>query len=142
MIDQGIDITHPDLQANIWTNPSPGALGLVGDLHGYNFADDTGTLFTNTDLESHATHVAGIIGAAGNNSIGVSGVNWTVRLMSLKFIQPNGFGATEDAADAVIYAVQMRQLWQISGGTQGANVRVLNGSFGEGIFSRSFLDAD
>ena len=59
---------------------------ITGDLHGYNFVNNSGNVFSNTDAETHATHVAGIIGAVGNNTQGIAGVNWTVRLMSLKFL--------------------------------------------------------
>ncbi len=142
VVDQGIDITHQDLQANIWTNPAPGSIpGITGDLHGYNFADGNGTVFSNTDPETHASHVAGIIGAVGNNSIGIAGVNWTVRLMSLKFLDADGFGETADAISACNYAKQMRDKWVSTGGAQGANLRVLNASFGGGAFAQSFQDS-
>ena len=82
VIDEGIDRTHQDLQANIWTNPSPGSIsGISGDVNGYDFRDNTGNIIA----ESHATHVAGTIGAVGNNGTGVVGVNWNVSLMSLRF---------------------------------------------------------
>ncbi|HEU4509584.1 MAG TPA: S8 family serine peptidase [Pyrinomonadaceae bacterium] len=142
VIDQGIDITHQDLQPNIWTNPAPGSIpGITGDVNGYNFVDNNGTVFSNTDPETHASHVAGIIGAAGNNNLGVTGVNWTVRLMSLKFLDAEGFGDTVDAIRACNYAKQMRDLWVSSGNTQGANVRILNASFGGAAFTQSFLDS-
>ena len=144
VLDQGIDINHQDLVANIWTNPSPGAVTPVtGDLHGANFtvAPPNGNVFSGLDEETHATHVAGIIGATGNNGIGISGVNWNVKLMSLKFLDEFGFGDTSDAVDACTYAKKMRDLWITSGGTQGANVRVLNASFGGTAFSTPFLNA-
>jgi hypothetical protein len=87
VIDTGIDINHQELAANIWTNPSPGSVtGITNDVNGYNFFDDNGTVWNNNDAESHATHVAGIIGARGNNGIGVAGLNWNVKMMSLKFL--------------------------------------------------------
>ena len=143
VIDQGIDINHLDLQPNIWTNPAPGAVGggITGDLHGYNFVEDNGNVFSDEDPETHASHVAGIIGARGDNSRGVAGVNFSVGLMSLKFLDADGFGETDDAIRAVTYAKQMRDLWVSSGGTQGANVRVLNASFGGPLFSTPFLQA-
>ncbi len=149
VIDQGIDNTHQDLQANIWTNPAetPGnsvdddANGFVDDIHGFNFVNNNGTIFSGEDTENHATHVAGIAGAVGNNNLGVSGVNWSVGLMSLKFLDADGFGDTADAIRACQYARQMRNLWETTGHAKGANVRVLNASFGGGIFTQSFLDA-
>ncbi len=143
VIDEGMDINHPDLQANVWTNPGeiPGngidddGNGFIDDVHGYNFAVNTGTI----PAESHATHVAGTIGAVGNNNTGVVGVNWQVGLMSLKFIDGNN-GANSDAIRACAYAKLMRDRWVSSGGTQGANVRVLNNSYGGGQFEQSFSD--
>lgn len=144
VIDEGIDKLHPDLGTNIWTNPAEIAgngvdddgNGFIDDVNGYNFANNTGTI----PGESHATHVAGTIGAIGNNNTGVVGVNWQVGLMSLKFIGGSS-GDTADAIRASNYAKQMRDRWVSTGGTQGANVRVLNNSYGGGGFSQSFLDA-
>ena len=149
VIDQGIDITHADLQPNIWTNPAEVAgngvdddgNGFTDDIRGFNFVNNNGTVFSNTDPETHASHVAGIIGARGNNTIGVTGVNWTVSLMSLKFLDAEGFGDTADAIAACNYAKTMRDLWVANSGTKGANVRVLNASFGGALFAQSFVDS-
>lgn len=142
VIDQGIDISHQDLQGNIWTNPAPNSIpGFTGDLHGYNFVDNNGTVFSGTDGETHASHVAGIIGAVGNNNLGIAGVNWTVRLVSLKFLDEDGFGDTINAIRACNYARSLRNLWETSAHAQGANIRVLNASFGGAGFTQSFLDA-
>jgi hypothetical protein len=144
VIDQGIDINHLDLQANIWTNPQPGAVGggITGDLHGYNFVNNNGTVFSGADSETHASHVAGIIGAVGNNSKGVTGVNWSVGLMSLKFLDEDGFGDTVNAIRACTYAKQMKDLWETAPvHTKGANIRVLNASFGGAGFTQAFLDS-
>jgi subtilisin family serine protease len=143
VIDEGIDLNHQDLLANIWTNPGeiPGngvdddGNGFIDDVHGYDFALNSG----NVTGQNHGTHVAGTIGAVGNNGTGVVGVNWSVGLMSLKFIdglQSN----TADAIRACSYAKQMRDLWVSTGGTRGANLRVLNNSYGSSTFSQSFLD--
>jgi subtilisin family serine protease len=144
VIDEGIDKLHPDLQANIWTNPAEVAgngidddgNGFIDDVNGYNFAGNTGTI----PAENHATHVAGTIGAVGNNNTGVVGVNWQVKLMSLRFIDGSS-GSTADAIRACNYSRQMRDLWVSTNGAKGANVRVLNNSYGGGGFSQSFLDA-
>ena len=146
VIDEGIDITHPDLQANIWTNPAeiPGngidddGNGFIDDINGYNFRDRTGAF----PIESHATHVAGTIGAVGNNNRGVVGVNWQVSLMSLRFLSAvTGNGSDADAVTAYGYAKMMRELWVSSGGTKGANIRVLNASYGGGGYSQLAADA-
>ncbi len=145
MIDEGIDRIHQDLQANIWVNPADNTVdgldndanGFIDDVNGYNFVTNSGSI----TADFHATHVGGTIGAVGNNGIGVVGVNWNVRLMSLKFLGGVGSGSTADAIRACNYAKQMRDLWVSSAGTKGANVRVLNNSYGGGSFSQSFLDA-
>lgn len=137
VVDEGIDTAHPDLIANIWNNPSPGSIaGINGDVHGYNFVDNTGSI----PAEDHATHVAGTAGAVGNNGMGVVGVNWTVRLMSLRALDPTG-GSTSDIINAYNYAKQMRDLFVSSGGTVGANIRVLNNSYGGSGFSQASFDA-
>ena len=149
VIDQGIDFNHPDLAANIWINPGEipnngiddDGNGFVDDVRGFNFVNNNGTTFSGSATEDHATHVAGIAGAVGNNGVGVVGVNWSVGLMSLKFLDQNGFGDTSDAIDAIQYAKTMRNLWDSTGGTKGANIKVLNGSFGGALFSQQFLDA-
>ncbi|MDX6557284.1 MAG: hypothetical protein QOF72_333, partial [Blastocatellia bacterium] len=139
VIDEGIDVSHQDLQANIWTNPSPGSIaGISGDVNGYDFRTNSGAI----PAESHATHVAGTIGAVGNNSTGVVGVNWQVSLMSLRFIdQTTNNGTDADAIKAYNYAKQMRDLWTSSSGTKGANIRVLNASYGGGGYSQAAADA-
>ncbi len=114
VLDTGITLNHPDLEANIWTNPEPGKDGYTGDVHGWNFvagnanpADDNG----------HGTHVSGIIGAVGNDGIGVAGVNWSVSLMALKICNAGGECSLSDEIAALEYAV-----------AHGA--RVANASFG------------
>ena len=144
VIDQGIDFNHNDLHANRWINPLPGAVGggITGDVNGYNFVNNNGTVFSGADAETHASHVAGIIGAVGNNGKGVAGVNWSVGLMSLKFLDQDGFGDTDDAIRALTYAKQMKDLWETAPvHTKGANIKVLNASFGGAGFSHAFLDS-
>jgi subtilisin family serine protease len=149
VIDQGIDFNHPDLNANIWINPAEVAgngidddgNGFTDDVRGFNFVNNNGTTFSGSATEDHASHVSGIAGAVGNNGVGVAGVNWSVGLMSLKFLDQNGFGDTSDAIDAVTYATTMRNLWESSNHTKGANIRVLNASFGGGSFSQNFVNA-
>lgn len=161
IIDTGIDVNHEDLRDNIWTNPAEVAgnsidddgNGFVDDIHGWDFAHNDATVFDYTeptyppsetytgDLDDHGTHVAGTIGATGNNTIGVAGVNWQVSLMSLKFITEDGSGSTSKLLNAFAYAKAMRQLWESSGGTKGANIRILNNSYGGDNFSQAELDA-
>lgn len=149
IIDQGLDTTHQDLQANIWTNPAetPGngldddANGFIDDINGFNFANNNGTVFSGEDTETHATHVAGVIGAVGDNNNGVAGVNWSVGMMSLKFLTEDGTGDTADAITACQYARTMRQLWESTAHAKGANLKVINASFGGAAFSQAFFNA-
>jgi hypothetical protein len=119
VIDTGIDMRHPDLMANIWRNPGeiPGdgidndANGFVDDVHGWNFVHQTNGPH---DDNGHGTHVAGTIGAVGDNRIGGTGVAWQVSLMPLKFLDRSGSGATSAAVAAITYATRMRRDFGIS----------------------------
>jgi subtilisin family serine protease len=112
VIDSGIDQTHPDLVANLWTNPGEIAgNGIDDDDNGY--VDDThGWDWVNSDNHpnddnGHGTHCAGTIGAAGNNGTGVSGVCWQVSLLGLKFLNSAGNGFESDGAEAIAYATDL-----------------------------------
>lgn len=89
VLDMGVNISHPDLIDNLWINPDEipdneiddDENGYIDDYYGWNFVDDTNDP---SNYNTHGTHCAGIIGAVGNNSIGVSGVAWDVSIMSLR----------------------------------------------------------
>ena len=110
VIDSGIDASHPDLAANLWRNPGEIAgngidddrNGFVDDIHGADFANNDGDPFDDT---GHGTNVAGVLGAVGNNGVGITGVAWTTRIMALKFLRPGTGGLTSDAARAIDYAI-------------------------------------
>jgi hypothetical protein len=114
IIDSGIDLTHPDLAANLWTNPGEIAgngidddrNGFVDDIHGWNFVDGNANV---QDGYGHGTHVAGIIGAVGNDGIGVTGVAWRVSLMVLRVQNDSGAGSTSAVIGALRYATTMRR---------------------------------
>jgi subtilisin family serine protease len=137
VIDTGIDYSHPDLSSQMWINPGencPGCRtdgidndgnGYVDDWRGWDFANGDNDPM---DDNGHGTHVAGTIGAAGNNGIGITGVNWRVRLLPLKFISAAGTGTTADAVSAVLYAAD-----------KGATV--LNNSWGGDDYSQALADA-
>jgi PKD repeat protein len=108
VIDTGIDYTHPDLQDNIWTNPGEmgydtqgqdkrfngiddDGTGIADDWHGWNTLDRNGNI---TDDIGHGTAMAGIIGASGNNGVGVSGINWKVKIVPVKVF--NNAGSATD----------------------------------------------
>ena len=100
VIDTGVLISHPDLQANVWTNSSesfgvPGVdddgNGFVDDVHGYDFYAGDGDPM---DEHGHGTHVSGTIAGVGNDGQGTAGVNWTSSIMALRFLGPEGSGST------------------------------------------------
>jgi subtilisin family serine protease/uncharacterized membrane protein len=141
IVDTGIEYTHPDLAQNIWSAPAPFTVTIGGQTitcptgtHGFNAIQRT---CDPMDDHNHGTHVAGTIGAAGNNGIGVSGVNWTTSMMGLKFLDSSGAGAISDAIDAIEFAIQTKVAFA---GTGSANIRVLSNSWSGGGFSQAFLD--
>lgn len=112
VIDTGADLTHPDLIGNRWVNtdeiPNNGRdddrNGYIDDRFGYDFYNRDATVFDAADGDEHGTHVAGTIGAVGNEGAGVAGVTWDVTLMPVKFIGPHA-GGNFEAAEAIVYAV-------------------------------------
>jgi subtilisin family serine protease len=141
VIDTGIDYTHPDLAPNMWSAPAAFTVNVDGvaiscpqGTHGFNAISRT---CNPMDDHSHGTHVAGTIGAVGNDGIGVAGVNWTTRLMGIKFLDASGSGTTADAIAAVEFAIAVKQAFAATG---GADVRVLSNSWGGPSFSQALLD--
>jgi hypothetical protein len=136
IVDSGIDYNHPDLSANIWSAPSQftvnlswGQLTCPAGSHGYNGITHS---CDPMDDYRHGTRMAGNIGAVGNNSTGIAGVNWTANMMALKFLNSNGSGSTSDAVDAIEFALQAKSIF----GT-AANVRVFSNSWGGGAWSNA-----
>ncbi len=132
VIDNGIDLDHPDLQDRIWINhneiPDNGVdddmNGYVDDYLGYNTNEENGNI---AGGEGHGTSVAGIIGATGNNAIGVTGINWDSRLMIIR----NNFNTTEaNVLIAYGYAYAMRRKYNLNAGQKGAFVVATNSSWG------------
>jgi subtilisin family serine protease len=109
VIDSGVRYTHEDLAANMWHNPKEipdngkddDGNGIIDDIYGYNAFDKTNDPW---DDCGHGTHVAGTIGAVGNNGKGVAGVCWNVKIMALKFMASDGWGDTSDAIACINYA--------------------------------------
>ena len=132
--DSGLEYDHPDIKDNLWTNPDEIAgdgvdndcNGYIDDVHGYNFYGQNSEI---KDNHGHGTHCAGVIGAKGNNGLGVTGINWDAQIMTLKIMDPkekNGYiGAT---IDAIAYATQM-------------GVKILSNSWGSDFDSKALEEA-
>lgn len=130
VVDEGVDISHRDLKANLWTNtgeiPGNGIdddnNGYIDDVHGWNAYESNGDLIASR----HGTHVAGIVGARGDNNRDVTGVNWNVKIM--------GISASSATTSVVLegygYVLAQKQRWLDSNGAYGANVVATNSSFG------------
>jgi subtilisin family serine protease len=142
VIDTGIDRSHPDLAANMWTNPGESGLdsagadkqtngvdddnnGFVDDWRGWDFVNNDNDPF---DDNMHGTHCAGTIGAVGDNGIGVAGVAWEVSLVGIKFLSGSGSGSLADAVKAIDYATRI-------------GVDLTSNSWGGGGFSQALLDS-
>ena len=133
VVDSGVDVNHPDLQSNIWTNtaetPNNGIdddhNGYIDDVNGWDFyLNDNDP----RDAHGHGTHVAGTIAAVGNNGIGIAGVSWSAKIMPLRFLDAWGSGTTANAIAAIEYANDM-----------GADI--INNSWGGGPYVQALKDA-
>lgn len=111
VLDTGIDHTHPDLKENMWTSEE--------GRHGYNAVNDS---YHTKDDHGHGTHVAGTIGAVGDNEIGLVGMNWNVSMMALKFLDSGGRGTTGDAIACLEYVLERKK--------EGVNVVATSNSWG------------
>ena len=128
VIDTGIRYTHEDLSPNMWRNTGEiqnngiddDSNGFIDDYYGYDFFfNDADPI----DENGHGTHTAGTVGAAGNNTLGVTGVNWNVKLMAIKIYNSSGFGTTSAMLINAYNYVRMMK-------NRGVNIRVTNNSYG------------
>ncbi len=120
--DSGVNYNHPDLATNIWSNPQ-GVGGCPAGTHGYNVVPSTPTcdpMDDDTEYGGHGTHVAGIMGAAGDNSTGVAGMNWHTTILPVKWLDSTGSGTTAGLISALSWLVSVKQA--------GVNLRVVNDS--------------
>ena len=132
VMDTGLDTTHPDIAANLWTNSGEiqgnnlddDANGRIDDLHGFNFVgNDTNV----ADSGEHGSHVSGTIAATGNNSLGVIGADFKARIMTLK-VSSDGLNISTAAEIAALeYAAMMK--------SRGVNIVAINASFNGAAFS-------
>ena len=144
VIDEGIDISHPDLAANAWANPHDAPAdgqdndgnGYVDDAHGWDFAGNNSSVYDGDaagEIDKHGTHVAGTLGGQGGNGLGVAGVNWDVNYISGKFLGSQG-GTTANAIKAVDYMTDLKTRHRL-------NLVATNNSWGGGGYSQGLLDA-
>ncbi|HEX6183822.1 MAG TPA: S8 family serine peptidase, partial [Pyrinomonadaceae bacterium] len=135
VLDSGVDYTHPDLAGNMWHRPADlemyfdEHLGVVDDFDGFSaLAEERDPM----DENGHGTHCSGIVGAEGDNKLGITGVNWRVEIMPLKFMGRGGFGSTKDAIEAINYVIARKK--------DGVNVRVISASWGSTARSKALED--
>ena len=143
VVDTGVDYTHPDLVANLWTNPgeTPGDAvdndgnGYVDDVHGIDAITDTGDP---ADDHGHGTHCTGTIGGVGNNGAGVAGVNWRIRVGACRFMMRlpggGGGGTTADAIQCINYVNDLKA-------NRSQNIRFASHSWGGDGFDQALMDA-
>jgi len=118
IVDTGVRHTHEDLAGNMWRNPADNTPGFNGLTGGHDPWDDNG----------HGTHLAGIIGAVGDNALGIAGVAWRVQIMACKFLDSTGNGYNSDAISCIEFAR-----------TNGANI--INLSWGGPDYSDAVSNA-
>ena len=132
VIDDGIELTHPDLAGAAWFNEGemPGngidddGNGYIDDYRGWN------TFTNNDDVTSgfinHGVYVSGMVGAVGNNGTGISGINWNVKIMTIV----GGNGSEANALSSYNYAITQRRIFNETDGAEGAFVVATNSSWG------------
>jgi subtilisin family serine protease len=139
LVDDGLDTSHPDLVDNIWVNtqeiPWNGidddGNGYVDDAFGWNSGDKSPQVFNSESVYyEHGTMVGGVLGARGNNGIGVSGVVPEAKLMPILCYPSNGVDTDLGVIRGMVYAYRQKQLWLQSQGSKGAPISVLNMSVG------------
>jgi|694.fasta_scaffold17012_6 subtilisin family serine protease len=140
VIDEGVQVNHPDLNPNIWVNPfeTPGdgidndGNGYIDDINGWDFANNDASVYDSTG-DDHGTHVAGTIGARGGNGAGIAGMNWNIRMITAKFLGSGG-GTTANAVRAIDYITDLKS-------RHGINLVASNNSWGGSGYSQSLHDA-
>lgn len=133
VIDTGVDINHIDLKSNIFVNSKEipdnykddDGNGFVDDVSGWNGRTNTGQVL---DDNGHGTHCAGIIGATSNNGIGITGINWNVKILPIKFLGKDGSGDTYSLVKGIDYILKLK--------SSGINIIAVNCSFGSSSYDQ------
>ena len=139
VLDSGVDYTHEDLAGNMWQNPGEYGKKRRADDDGNGYSDDIYGIdvYNNDgnplDDQGHGTHVAGTIGALGNNALGVAGVSWKVKILACKFLGSGGTGTVDGAIQCLEYVRGMK--------ARGVNVVATNNSWGGSGYSQALSDA-
>lgn len=138
VIDSGVDYTHPDLAANMFQNLADCNVNGIDDDGNGHIDDCYGIDTINGDSDpmddnDHGTHVAGTIGAVGNNAVGITGVAWNVKILPCKFLDATATGDTAGAIACLDYVATLKD--------QGVNVVASNNSWGGGLSSQALADA-
>jgi subtilisin family serine protease len=137
ILDSGIDYNHTDLAGNAWSAATPFSVTISGvtincpaGSHGVNTITN---VCDPLDDHNHGSNVSGIIGATGNNGLGVTGINWQAKLLGIKWLNSSNAGFLSDAIDALEVAVQLKQAGV-------ANIKVMNNSWWVTANSQALLD--
>ena len=138
-IDDGADTSHPDLIGNLyinhkeipWNGIDDDENGYVDDYRGWNSGQRSPLVFSEVSiLDGHGTNVAGVIGAKGNNSNGVSGVNWNIKILPINTYPNNLLNVESAVIRAMVYAFKQKQLYLTTNKAKGINIVALNMSLG------------
>jgi subtilisin family serine protease len=122
-LDTGVEYSHPDLAENVWSNPT-GVGGCLPGAHGYDVLTGTCEPADNdVAYKGHGTHVAGIMGAVGNNNLGVAGVNWQTTILPVKWLE-SASGEGAEGEQHLLAALK----WILKAKEEGVNIRVVNDS--------------
>ena len=141
VVDSGLDISHPDIAANVWKNTNEVAgngrdddgNGFVDDVNGWNFYNNTNRVYMDPEDDLHGTHIAGTIAAVANNNIGIAGVASRAKILPVKFLGADGEGSLSGAVAAVNYVTTMKKA--------GAPITAINASWGGSSYSSSLATA-
>ena len=139
VLDDGLDTSHPDIKPVLWMNrgetPWNGkdddGNGYTDDYHGWNGGDSSAEVFNKESVfYGHGTSVAGVLGAATNNGVGIAGVAFNVKLLPLHCYASKGLSSDLGVIRSMLYVYRQKKLWLTTNKQKGINVVALNMSVG------------